>query len=87
MEFKLAQGCTSLVIGNCGFSTAPNRPGQGEAPGSGGLFGGLSSDWTDLAGYLDAVSAAGPAVSGRGRQRAPSLKRVTVTRPTGSGWG
>lgn len=23
MEFKLAQGCTSLVIGNCGFSIMP----------------------------------------------------------------
>ena len=26
MEFKLAQGCTSVVIGNCGFSAAPHRP-------------------------------------------------------------
>ena len=24
LEFKLAQGCTSLVIGNCGFSAFPS---------------------------------------------------------------
>src|SRR5688500_12867575 len=28
LAFKLAQGCTSLVIGNCGFSAAPAVPGE-----------------------------------------------------------
>ncbi len=63
MEFKLAQGVTSVVIGNCGFSAAPNAEAAAGAPGSSGLFPGLSVDWTDLAGYFDAVAAARPAVN------------------------
>jgi N-acyl-D-amino-acid deacylase len=62
MEFKLAQGCTSLVIGNCGFSAAPARSAQG-APGSAGLFAGLDTPWTDLAGYFRAVERLGPATN------------------------
>jgi len=58
LEFKVAQGCTSLVIGNCGFSAMPATPGT--APG-GGIFGGLVAQWSDLAGYRDAVHAARPA--------------------------
>jgi len=63
MEFKLAQGCTSVVIGNCGFSAAPNLPGGSGAPGSGGLFPGMETDWTDLAGYFRAVERVRPAVN------------------------
>ncbi len=63
MEFKLAQGCTSLVIGNCGFSAAPNRPEGKEPPGSGGLFRGVKAEWEDLAGYFDAVEARKPALN------------------------
>ena len=55
MEFKLAQGCTSVVIGNCGFSAAPHRPDAESTPGGAGLFPGLEMDWTDLAGYFSAV--------------------------------
>ena len=33
MEFKLSQGCTSLVIGNCGFSAIPAIPGEREKSG------------------------------------------------------
>src|SRR2546423_12860955 len=29
LGFKVAQGCTSLVVGNCGFSAMPHRPGDG----------------------------------------------------------
>ena len=63
MEFKLAQGCTSVVIGNCGFSVAPNRPDGDGPPGGVGLFSGLHADWTDLAGYFKAVESARPAVN------------------------
>ncbi len=63
MEFKLAQGCTSLVIGNCGFSAAPNRPEGREPPGSGGLFRGVKAEWEDLAGYFHAVEAQKPALN------------------------
>lgn len=60
LEFKVSQGCTSLVVGNCGFSAVPNRPGQQSA---GGLLGGLRGDWTGLDGYRDAVAARGPAAN------------------------
>ncbi len=63
MEFKLAQGCTSLVIGNCGFSAAPLRSGGPEPPGSGGLFSGVRAEWEDLAGYFKAVEAQRPALN------------------------
>ncbi len=59
MEFKLAQGCTSVVIGNCGFSAAPARPGEREASG---LIG-VRPTWSDLAGFSEAVAEARPAVN------------------------
>lgn len=63
MEFKLAQGCTSLVIGNCGFSAVPNLPGAGGRGAAGGLLGQSGDGFTDLAGYRDAVQQRGPAVN------------------------
>ncbi len=59
MEFKLAQGCTSVVIGNCGFSAAPADPGQSEPSG---LIG-IRPTWSDLAGFTEAVAEARPAVN------------------------
>jgi N-acyl-D-aspartate/D-glutamate deacylase len=59
MEFKLAQGCTSVVIGNCGFSAAPADPGVKEPSG---LIG-IRPTWSDLAGYAEAVAEARPAVN------------------------
>ncbi len=59
MEFKLAQGCTSVVIGNCGFSAAPAFPGR---PEPSGLIG-VEPTWSDLAGYTEAVIEAAPAVN------------------------
>ena len=59
MAFKLAQGCTSLVLGNCGFSAAPAVPGDDEFSG---LIGGRPT-WSDLAGYIEAVEAGRPAVN------------------------
>lgn len=63
MEFKLAQGCTTVVIGNCGFSAVPNRPQREAAPAAGSLFPGLPTDWTDLDGYGAALARARPAVN------------------------
>jgi N-acyl-D-amino-acid deacylase len=58
LEFKLAQGCTSLVIGNCGFSLIPGHRGAVTADG---VFGRVAIDWDDLDGFRDAVAARRPA--------------------------
>ncbi len=47
LEFKLAQGCTSLVIGNCGFSAFPT--------GAALMLGGRG-DWGDLDGFVAHVA-------------------------------
>ncbi|MCP3912153.1 MAG: D-aminoacylase [Actinomycetia bacterium] len=59
MAFKLAQGVTTVVIGNCGFSAAPAEIG-GESTRS---FLGVDSTWTDLDGFAAAVDQAAPAVN------------------------
>ncbi len=59
MEFKVSQGCTSLVIGNCGFSASPAEPGRRDP---GGVVT-ASATWCDLAGYGAEVSAVRPAVN------------------------
>ena len=59
MQFKLAQGCTSVVIGNCGFSAAPAV--EGEMDPSNLI--GVAPTWTDLAGFAAAVDAAKPSVN------------------------
>jgi len=56
LAFKLSQGCTSLVIGNCGFSAAPARPGR-----QGRDLLGLRPHWEDLDGFAAAVEAKRPA--------------------------
>jgi N-acyl-D-amino-acid deacylase len=61
MEFKLAQGVTSEVSGNCGFSTIPNEPGRTFMPGD--IASAKHSPWTDLDGYFAACMAAGPALN------------------------
>jgi N-acyl-D-amino-acid deacylase len=58
LRFKLAQGCTSLVIGNCGYSAVPAINGQ---PLTGGLFGRQTATWSDLDGFRRAVDEARPA--------------------------
>ena len=59
MEFKLSQGCTSLVIGNCGFSAVPAAPGEKEPSG---LIG-VTPTWSDLDGFRAAVTEANPSVN------------------------
>lgn len=58
LEFKLAQGCTSLVIGNCGFGLIPGRPGTQLADN---VFGRLRVSWEDLDGFRESVALRRPA--------------------------
>lgn len=47
LEFKIAQGCTSLVIGNCGFSTVPY--------GGPALWASSDERWVGLDGFRETV--------------------------------
>lgn len=63
MEFKLAQGVTTVVSGNCGFSAIPADPNQDAVAASGGILAGLEGEFTDLAGYFDAALKHKPAIN------------------------
>jgi len=63
MTFKLAQGVTSVVSGNCGFSAVPAVPDVDSAKTSGGILAGVEVGITDLASYFDAVLARKPAIN------------------------
>ncbi|MEZ5558154.1 MAG: D-aminoacylase [Pseudomonadales bacterium] len=63
MEFKLAQGVTTVVSGNCGFSAIPADPDQDAAAASGGILAGLVAEFTDLEGYFAAALARKPAIN------------------------
>jgi N-acyl-D-amino-acid deacylase len=87
LRFKVAQGCTSLVVGNCGFSPFPAS--------TAGLWGRID-ELADLDAYRTAVAAARPACNAvalighnamraaamGGENRAPSDAELTRMR----GW-
>jgi N-acyl-D-amino-acid deacylase len=58
MTFKVSQGCTSVVVGNCGFSAIPAVTGESTLDLSG-----VEASWSDLDGYRDAVEGSNPAVN------------------------
>ncbi len=62
LEFKLAQGCTSVVVGNCGFGLSP-LTGSAEPPGNAGLFGQSRRRFVSVQHYLAAVQEAQPSVN------------------------
>ncbi len=63
LDFKLMQGVTTDVVGNCGAGVAPaNDQFRGMfARGFGGILGESDLPWTTVAQYFVAVSAAQPA--------------------------
>ena len=63
MGFKLAQGVTSVVSGNCGFSAIPQDPTRDSVAASGGILAGLEGEFTDLEGYFGAVLSVRPAIN------------------------
>ncbi|MDZ7683671.1 MAG: D-aminoacylase [Gammaproteobacteria bacterium] len=63
MEFKLSQGVTGVVAGNCGFSAIPADPDIDPAKASGGILAGLDSDFRDLNGYFAEAMKRGPAIN------------------------
>ncbi|MHB8577447.1 MAG: N-acyl-D-amino-acid deacylase family protein, partial [Dehalococcoidia bacterium] len=66
MEFKLAQGVTTCVLGNCGFSVAPATREAGRMVTESAILnvGDVPVTWDDIEGYRTAVNAARPALNG-----------------------
>src|SRR5262249_38992650 len=73
LEFKIAQGCTSLVIGNCGFSGFP-------ATGVDDIESLAGSDWPDLDGYRRAVAQKGFAANAMALIGHNTLRIATIGR-------
>ena len=73
LEFKVAQGCTSLVIGNCGFSAFP---GIGEDD----IETIASADWPDLDAYRRDVTASGFACNAMALIGHNSIRIATIGR-------
>ena len=73
LEFKLAQGCTTLVIGNCGFSGFP-------ATGVDDIESVAGADWPDLDGYRSAVQRAGFACNAIALIGHNTIRGITIGR-------
>ena len=63
MTFKLSQGVTTVVNGNCGFSAIPMDNSAEGIKASGGILTGIESGFTDLEGYFKTVLARKPAIN------------------------
>ena len=63
MAFKMAQGVTTVVSGNCGFSAIPNDPDLEPGKASGGILAGLTGSFEDLEGYFTEAIDQGPGIN------------------------
>ncbi|HUF54136.1 MAG TPA: D-aminoacylase [Dehalococcoidia bacterium] len=64
MDFKLMQGVTTDVVGNCGAGVAPYNRERGLVPAIGMVLGETGEiTWQSFGEYMDAVEAADPAIN------------------------
>jgi N-acyl-D-aspartate/D-glutamate deacylase len=64
MDFKLMQGVTTDIVGNCGAGLAPRDPSQPPLPGTELVLGSLpESDWRMFGEYMEALDRAELAVN------------------------
>ena len=78
MAFKVSQGVTTVIAGNCGISAAPIRPGM-ELPAPLNLIdGGPERRFTRFAAYMDALRAAPAAINVAALVGHSTLRAVTM---------
>lgn len=80
MDFKLSQGVTTVIAGNCGISMAPLPP-RGELPAPMNLLAiDAAPRFASLAGYFACLEAAPPAVNVAMLVGHTSLRTCTMAR-------
>ncbi|RLC58204.1 MAG: D-aminoacylase [Chloroflexi bacterium] len=64
MDFKLMQGVTTDIVGNCGAGIAPHNPERGLVPAISMVLGEIGeSEWRSFGEYMSAVERAQPAIN------------------------
>ena len=79
-ESKIRQGVTTEVVGKCGFSPAPGRPGpRGSVQDwAGGIGGKLPFTWNTFGEYLDHAAGARPLGQRRAVRRPGALRLAAI---------
>jgi len=64
MDFKLMQGVTTDIVGNCGAGIAPHNPARGAVPAISMVLGEMGeATWRSFGEYMSAVEKARPAIN------------------------